>query len=148
MKSTESLSVDELVAEANRLRVSLSETAEQLQGICDVLSTKVRRQGSGVLPSAYSYLNFANAGRRFAGAVVQGVRRTASFDRMLATAKADEAEAEAREAKKKEESDKREQRKQKEEAARRADEERRARLFGDGADGDTEEALIALYGED
>lgn len=82
MKNVESMSLDELVEESTRLRNEISASAERLRMVCSALYVTVRRGPRKTQTPVY--LSMATAGRRFAGAVVQGVKRAAALDRSLA----------------------------------------------------------------
>lgn len=78
---------DELCAEAGRLREGISSAVEQLQGVYAALYHHVRRSPAD--DSTHAYITFANAGKRLTGMVLQGLRRSSAFDRVLFTAKKD-----------------------------------------------------------
>lgn len=136
------MSVDELMTEATDLRAALSRDAERLQTIYTLVYSKVRRSPADETTS--SYINVANAGRRFSGMVLQASRRTANFDRILAAAKEREAES----VKERQETEAAEKlAAEKKAAEKKASNDRRARLLGEGYPMTSEDDLIELYGE-
>lgn len=101
------LSADEaekLFQEASRLRAKIVTAAEQLHQVCALLYTRVRRNPSDL---TYPFVSISNAGRRFAGSVIQGAKRTEAVDRiLLATKKAAEEAKEHKEAQQRQEAQK------------------------------------------
>lgn len=87
--------MDAVVAEIRQLRQTADDLALQL-----VTKSEHLRKLARVNPDegASHYLVFANAHLRVAGALGQGVRRTASIDRVLATAAEEREQAQQREA--------------------------------------------------
>jgi hypothetical protein len=63
----------------------MSVAAERLQKVYEVLYRTVRRGTPDY--ATPTYLNLANAGKRLTGMISQGLRRTASFDRVLTETK-------------------------------------------------------------
>lgn len=80
MKSIDSMSPDELFAEAGRIRKQIVTSAERLHKVCDLMYNHVRRHPSELTST---FVNISNAGKRFAGSVVQGAKRTEAVDRIL-----------------------------------------------------------------
>jgi hypothetical protein len=94
-KPIERMTPDELCLEGRRLQKEMSVAAERLSKVYDVLYHTVRRGTPDYATS--TYLNLANVGKRLTGMISQGLRRTASFDRVLAETKrtmADQAQEE------------------------------------------------------
>jgi len=94
MKSMESTSFDELLQTANKLREEVVSKAEQLHNTYSLLYSKARRDLSEDTPH---YVMISNAGRRFAGLVLQGAKRTEAVDRHLAVTMKTRREAQERE---------------------------------------------------
>ena len=84
-----------LVERIHTARESIESDVAHLQQACLELRTLVRRNYD---EASSSYLVFANAHLRLSGALLQGVRRTASMDRMLNKAQQEREEAQALEA--------------------------------------------------
>jgi hypothetical protein len=82
MKQIDSMSPDELFAEAAKTRKQIVAQAEQLTRICGLMYAHARRHQTEL---SSTYVNISNAGRRFAGSVLQGARRTDALDRILDT---------------------------------------------------------------
>lgn len=87
---------EDLVKEAIQIRKDIQGQARRLQEIYSSLYVSVRRSPSSDMTSAY--VTFANAGKRFAGVLLQVTDRTASFDKILVTAKEEMEEKERRRA--------------------------------------------------
>lgn len=86
--------IQALVDRIHKAREAIEQDVAHLQDACLELRTVVRRNYD---EASSSYLVFANAHLRLAGALVQGVRRTASMDRMLNRAQEEREEARRRE---------------------------------------------------
>lgn len=142
MKDRSNLSLEELAKEATTQRATLEKAAEGLVGLYEELYRRTRRQPSDDLTA--QYINLSNAGRRFAASVIQGLKRTAVFDRNLQQALVASAEAkqleEEREVKEKQRLALVASRQAREKAARE-----RSIFYVPG--GASEEDLIDLYGE-
>lgn len=78
----DSMQPEALFQEASRLRKEIVSSAERLHHVCSLMYTKARRStaNDGTGPD---YVIISNAGRRFAGSVVQGAKRTEAVDRVL-----------------------------------------------------------------
>lgn len=85
--------VDAMVQRIRDARAGLDRQIAELQIASNDLRTECRRNFD---EASSSFLVFANSHIRLAGALSQGVRRTASMDRMLVNAAADREEAKVR----------------------------------------------------
>lgn len=87
--------VDALVDRVKSLRSDIDRAVSQLVDASTELRAVCRRNYD---EASASYLVFANSHLRLAGALAQGVRRTASMDRMLVNAAREREDAREREA--------------------------------------------------
>ena len=132
-QSPSQMEPDAIVKEIRDLRGEIQRSTERLYELSRVLYSKVRREAR---PDTAALILYANAWTRFAGAIGQGLKRTASTDRVLKAAHLQEQE-----------------RKEQEERQREL-EERRQRLAEVAAshvyegDLDVDDDLVALYGQE
>jgi hypothetical protein len=126
-RSISAMSPEQIVAEIGLLRESMSTTATRVLELSRMLYSQTRRTASGGTTAAY--IAYANGWQRFSGALIQGLKRTGSIDRLLLRAQRAEVE-----------------RKEHEEAARvaAARKERKALRAPSEGLGD----LIEIYGEE
>jgi hypothetical protein len=92
-EETNEREVKSLVAQIQEVRREVEASLSKLSSLSDDLRTRSRRVPN---ESSNSLVVFANAHLRFAGAASQGMRRTASLDRLLDKAQADKLENERR----------------------------------------------------
>jgi hypothetical protein len=85
MKSLDSMTPDELCVEASKIRKQIVDSAERLNQVCEVMYSLVRKMPSDLTST---YINISNVTRRFAGAVVQGSKRTDAVNRALTSKRA------------------------------------------------------------
>jgi hypothetical protein len=85
----------ELVSQIQKSRKVAEESVQKLYELSTQLQSRARRSP---FDGASAYVIFANAHLRMAGALGQGFRRTASMDRVLDVAKAEQEEARRQEA--------------------------------------------------
>lgn len=81
-KPLDSMSIEELCAEAVRIRNLMIEHSERLNEIYATLYSRARRMAD---ESSYSYISIANSGKRFSGMVYQAARRTAGVENRILT---------------------------------------------------------------
>jgi hypothetical protein len=113
MKAVEFMTPEELFVEASRIRQQIVTSAEKLGQVYTLLYTQVRKNPSDL---TNTFVNISNAGKRFAGSVVLGAKRTEAVDRALANTKKALLEAKEQERLREEREERR--RAQKEAAAR------------------------------
>jgi hypothetical protein len=85
MKSIDAMTEDELCAEAIKIRKQIVASAERLNQVCEVMYSITRKKPSDLTAT---YVNISNSTRRFAGAVMQGAKRTEAVNRTLDVKKA------------------------------------------------------------
>jgi hypothetical protein len=81
-KPLDQMGIDELCAEAVRIRDLMVDHSEKLNEIYTTLYSKARRVSD---EAAYSYISIANSGKRFSGMVHQAARRTAGVENRILT---------------------------------------------------------------
>lgn len=86
--------VQAIVERIHKARSTMEVSVKELQEASEELRSVCRRNYD---EASSSYLVFANSHIRLAGALLQGVRRTASMDRVLTNAAQEREEAKARE---------------------------------------------------
>jgi hypothetical protein len=89
-------SVEDVIFQIQATRGELEEKAARLQELATRLRSEIRNAAD--LEGIRHYTTFNNAHLRLAGAVFQAVRRTVSTDRLLTAAKADQEDAQRRDA--------------------------------------------------
>lgn len=87
--------VEALVGQIHTVRRELDEKVARLQETASELRSVCRRNFD---EASSSYLIFANSHLRLAGALSQGIKRTASMDRVLVNANREREDAKVREA--------------------------------------------------
>jgi uncharacterized protein YjcR len=85
MKFIDSMTEDELCAEATKIRNQIVASAERLSQVCEVMYSIARKKPSDLTST---YVNISNSTRRFAGTVMQGAKRTEAVNRALDVKKA------------------------------------------------------------
>jgi len=88
-KPLDQMSLDELCAEAVRIRDLMMDHSEKLNEIYATLYSKARRAAD---EASYSYISIANSGKRFSGMVYQAARRTAGVENRILTVVARDTE--------------------------------------------------------
>jgi len=83
-----------LFKEASKLRREMVASAEKLHRVYGLMYAKARRNPAE--DATPNYVAISNAGRRFAGSVVQGAKRTEAVDRALFNTKKNAREAQER----------------------------------------------------
>ena len=130
---------DEIIMEIKELRSELERTVERLFELSKVLYTKARR--SDVVDDRTSaFVLYANAWTRFSGMVGQGLRRTASVDRVLRVAQQNERD--------RQEHERQEQARGVQEAKREAKRENSRASNLSFVPSPGVEDLVALYGQE
>jgi hypothetical protein len=81
-KPLDQMSIEELCAEAVRIRDLMVDHSEKLNEIYATLYSKARRAAD---EASYSYISIANSGKRFSGMVYQAARRTAGVENRILT---------------------------------------------------------------
>ncbi len=87
--SLDQMSIEQLCAEAVRVRELMVRNSERLNEIYATLYTMARRMAN---ESSYPYISIANFGKRFSGMVYQAARRTAGLENRILTGVAREVE--------------------------------------------------------
>lgn len=87
--SLDQMSIEQLCAEAVRVRELMVQNSERLNEVYAMLYTRARRMAN---ESSYQYISIANFGKRFSGMVYQAARRTAGLENRILTGVAREAE--------------------------------------------------------
>jgi hypothetical protein len=85
---------ESIIAQIQGVRQELETSVGRLHDLCQQLRASVRQLSGD--EGAHHYLMFANGHIRLAGALSQGVRRTAAMDRLLTAAKAEKEEVQRR----------------------------------------------------
>lgn len=121
MKPMENMTPEELFVEAGAVRKQIVSSAEKLGRIYMLMYAHVRKN-----PTEYSstFVSISNAGKRFAGSVVHGAKRTEVVDRVLEatrTAIREAAEFEAQRKKRDEDRKARAEKQKKQQSERRPD---------------------------
>ncbi len=132
-QSPSQMEPDAIVKEIQALRADMQKGTERMFELSRVLYSKVRRD---TRPDTAALILYANAWTRFSGAMGQGLRRTASTDRVLRAARLQEQERQEQE----------ERQRLLEERRREQAEAAATHIYG--SDLDMEDDLVALYGQE